>query len=226
MIENYDLNPDAYEKIEATHRKVLTTLSSMIPVLSDAIILGTNYEDDGVVRLDASLYHLEDLELGLSSCDELDYLHCPEHLSIQEIEAILSRCKLPQSYSFLFVPWAEVLGYQLDEGNLYSVGAARLAAVILYEMTFCGFDEATIDMERKKLDEAAAEAEKHRLLPPEEQKEYFRSADEVFAEMREKFGFEAPVQNPEEEQQQQDDNLRLILRNQLNVYRALKEYFQ
>ncbi len=41
-----------------------------------------------------------------------------------------------QDYSLLFVKWAEVLGYEVPEELAENIGQARLAAAILYGMTW------------------------------------------------------------------------------------------
>ena len=50
------------------------------------------------------------------------------------------------------------------------VGAAKLSAAVIYDMTFWGFTEEEVLAERKKLEDTAADIERVRTLPAEEQK--------------------------------------------------------
>lgn len=56
-----------------------------------------------------------------------------------------------ESYALEFTPWTEWLGMAIDEGTLNSYTEAEVIAHCLYEMTFIGFDEETIQAEMDKL---------------------------------------------------------------------------
>lgn len=85
----------------------------------------------------------------------------------EEIETILKTLVLLDSYGFEFISWGKVLGYQVDERSLMEFGKACMLARVIYEMTFFGFTEDQIAKERKKLDDAIAESEQIKNLPPE-----------------------------------------------------------
>ena len=90
---------------------------------------------------------------------------------------------LPDGYAFEFSPWEEVLGYELNIENAEEIGLPRLAAAVIYEMTFCGFTDEEVEAERQKLREAIEESEAVKKLPEEEQKKHFKSMEEAFAEL-------------------------------------------
>jgi tellurite resistance protein len=66
--------------------------------------------------------------------------------------------------------------------NAEEIGLSRLAAAVIYEMTFCGFMDEEVEAERQKLQEAIEESEAVKKLSEEEQKKHFKSIEAVFAE--------------------------------------------
>lgn len=57
-------------------------------------------------------------------------------------------------YAYEYTPWSEILGFRVLCSNARDVGIANLAAAVLYEMTFFGFNEENVKAEREKLDAA------------------------------------------------------------------------
>lgn len=93
-----------------------------------------------------------------------------------------------------------------------------MCAAVIWEMTFFGFDEERVEVERQKLHEAAREAEEIRKLPEEEQRKYYVSMKEVFAK------FDIPERTEEEKQETHRKLCREVLTNNLRTYQALKRY--
>ena len=54
-------------------------------------------------------------------------------------------------YSFEIVPWAEILGYRVVENDLENYTKEYYVMLVLWEMTFFGYDEETIHNRAKKL---------------------------------------------------------------------------
>ena len=113
-----------------------------------------------------------------------------------------------------------MLGYEVNIANAREVGVAAFCAAVLYEMTFFGFDEKTVDAERQKLYDSLREAEELDKLPPEERAKHFFSAEEVFAELG--------IPDPSEEGQQETHRqmCREMLINSLRTYRMLEKYMK
>ena len=63
--------------------------------------------------------------------------------------------------------------------NAEEIGLSRLAAAVIYEMTFCGFMDEEVEAERQKLQEAIEESEAVKKLSEEEQKKHFKSIEAV-----------------------------------------------
>ena len=125
------------------------------------------------------------------------------------------------SNAFEFSPWNEILGYELFVPNINSFGADKLLAVIIYEMTFCGFTEEDHQKEVQKLREAIAETESIQNLPEEERKKYYKDAEDVFAE----FGYK-DTRTDEEKQREREQLYRETFINHTRKYSILREYLK
>lgn len=58
-----------------------------------------------------------------------------------------------ENYSIEANPWAKTLGYIADEKSLSACGKERFAALVLWEMTWFGYDENAIQEVVKSWDE-------------------------------------------------------------------------
>lgn len=56
-------------------------------------------------------------------------------------------------YSFEIVSWAEVLGYRIDDKELENYDREYYASLVLWEMTWFGYDEETIQRHWKELND-------------------------------------------------------------------------
>ena len=80
---------------------------------------------------------------------------------------------LPDSYAIEFSPWAEIIGYEVDENNVKEYGLENILVPILYELTFFGFSEEDKEPQKEELKEAIKEFEEISKMPEEEQKKYY-----------------------------------------------------
>lgn len=64
----------------------------------------------------------------------------PEHYD----EALLICEGDEQSYCIMAAPWADVAGYRVDEESLSQYEKEYIVALVLWEITWLGFDEETI----------------------------------------------------------------------------------
>jgi hypothetical protein len=193
-------------------------LKAIQPVDTEHLILGYYHVDEGDEHLETLLYRKADVEL-FDPNSELAHIDDVSDLSDDEIERLSQLRPIPDSYAYELSPWYEILGYEVCEDNVQEIGPAKLAAAVIYEMTFFGYTEADVDRERKKLDEAIAEEEAIRQLPPEEQAKHFYSIDEVFAELG------IPDERTDEEKELACRAIyRESLKNQLRIHRLLAKY--
>lgn len=58
-----------------------------------------------------------------------------------------------REYSFEIVPWAEVLGYRIEDKELENYEPEYYASLVLWEMTWFGYDEETIQRRWKELND-------------------------------------------------------------------------
>ena len=84
------------------------------------------------------------------------------------------------AYAIEFRPWAEWLGMTVAEETRVAYTELEIIAHCLFEMTFVGFDEATIQNEWKELVEASEELKN---MPEEERKKRQLTVDELFREL-------------------------------------------
>lgn len=202
-----------------THVAFIEHLKSIAPVETGHVVLALNYMDEGKVVPDTSLFVKEDIATKFKPESKLKDIANESILTDEEVEALCNVVVEPESYAYEFVPWSEVLGYEVSVPNVEKYGAATLLAPVIYEMTFFGFTQDEQDIERGKMEEAIRETEKFRAMPPEEQAKHSRTADEVFAEL----GY---IDERTKAEKETDDRLmrREILYSKLQKYSVLRDY--
>lgn len=156
--------------VKKAHSLYIQRIRSIEPVNTNHIIFGVSFLNDGKETPDALLFSKNEIDESLLSDSMLSTLKNIQSLGLNDIEQILEATTLPSSYAFEFSPWNEILGYELFVPNVNSFGADKLLAVIIYEMTFCGFTEEDHQKEVQKLREAIAETESIQNLPEAERK--------------------------------------------------------
>lgn len=216
------LTPDDDERntVHDAYKRVLTRLAEIEPTASDYIVFGCNWLDDGKDSFDPVLYRKTELEQWLAQPSELTSITSIDALSDADIERLCHACYTPQSYGYELAPWAEILGYEVNADNAAAVGAAKLLASVLYEMTFCGLNETDIQAEREELKKRSNELDEIMKLPEEEQRKHLKTADEVFAEL----GFPRKEKTPEEEDAARSHLYHEVLNNKLRTYQLLKTF--
>lgn len=218
LLEKFHAKLEDSERAMNRLVKFIEDLEKIEPVESGHLILGIFHTDEDGDHLAPCLYRKEDLAAGLSLDSELAKLECIDSLSVAEVERLAHIRDFPESYVFELSSWNEVLGYEIDARNANDVGVVELCTAVIWEMTFFGFDEAQVEVERQKLYEAAREAEEISKLPEEEQRKYYVPMEKVFAE------FDIPEQTEEEKQEAHCKLCREVLTNNLRTYQALKKY--
>lgn len=168
-------------EVAQSYTAFIERLESIRPVETGHLLLGLPLLDDGKKILDVPLYRTADVKN--IHFDKLAQVENLSALSLDELEEMRQSLSLPEAYAFELSPWEEVLGYGLCAENVADVGAVRLAAEIIYEMTFFGFTEEEVEAERQKLQESIEESENIETLPQEERDRHYKSVEDVFAEL-------------------------------------------
>ena len=213
-----DVPPEDMETAIIRLTKFINDLQEIEPIDTDHLLLGIYYIEEDGEFLDVCLYRKENLAADFNTASELAGVEDIEGLAEEEIERLAHSNALPQSYAFEFSPWNEILGYEVDECNIWDVGVAEFCVGVLFEMTFLGFTEDVVEQERQKLYEFIQEAEEIQKLPEEERRKYYVSAEQVFAE------FGIPEQTEEEKRERYRRGCREVLANKLRTYHALRKY--
>jgi len=86
----------------------------------------------------------------------------------------------PNSYSLVLTNWSEWLGMDLDEKSIKDFTELELISHCLYEMTFFGFDQETIQNE---MDEMEKEVDEIKNMTEEEKKTKLKSWEDLKKEL-------------------------------------------
>ena len=218
LLDRLDVDPAKRGKGIRRITALIDILRGMEPEATDYILLGVCHMYDDKEFLDANLYRKSELLAELAPLSDILAAKGVGELTVDETEQAARAIQLPQCYAFELSPWREVLGYEVNIANAREVGIAALCATVLYEMTFFGFDEKTVDAERQKLYDSLREAEELDKLSPEERAKHFFSAEEVFAELG------IPEPSEEERQETHRQMCREMLINSLRTYQMLEKY--
>ena len=218
LIDRLDVEPAKRDKGISRITALIDSLRGMEPEITDYMLLGVYHMYDDREFLDANLYRKSELTAELAPLPDILAVKGVDELTVDEAEQTARTIQLPQGYVFELSPWCEVLGYEVNIANAREVGVAAFCAAVLYEMTFFGFDEKTVDAERQKLYDSFREAEALDKLPPEERTKHFFSAEEVFAELG------IPEPSEEERQETRRQMCREMLFNSLRTYQMLEKY--
>lgn len=218
LIDRLDVEPAKRDKGIRRITALIDSLRGMEPEITDYMLLGVYHMYDDREFLDANLYHKSELTAELAPLPDILAVKGVDELTVDEAEQTARTIQLPQGYAFELSPWCEVLGYEVNIANAREVGVAAFCAAVLYEMTFFGFDEKTVDAERQKLYDSFREAEALDKLPPEERSKHFFSEEGVFAELG------IPEPSEEERQETHWQMCREMLINSLRTYRMLEKY--
>ena len=218
ILKKFQAEQEGRERAIKRLVQFIEDLNKIEPIESGHMILGIFHVDEDGDYLDPCLYRKENLAAGLPLDSELARLECIDGLCEAEVERLAHIRDFPESYAFEFSRWSEILGYEIDVRNARDVGVPELCAAIIWDMTFFGFEEEQVEVERRKLDEAARESEEIRKRPEEEQKKYYIPAEEVSA----KFGF--PERTEEEKRKSHRRLCRETFTNNLRTYHALQKY--
>ena len=214
------------------HDRAVERVTAFIQSLKGKALKGTNHlilgiqivdddEDNGRRELlDACLFKKDDLVAKFDWDSPLSRVTTLENLTDEQIEELAQTRILPDSYAYDLSPWAEILGYEVDPDNAFEVGPVPLAAAVLWEMAFFGFDEAHVDAEREELRRRAEELDEILKLPKEEQEKHLIPAEKIFADM-------GLLERTEEEKQTVHRRMtREIAENGLRKYQAMRAYLE
>lgn len=126
-------------------------------------------------QLSEFIEHLKSIEPKSLDDDEQGIFFChksyggemknPETVLCMKSE--ISGCDIPQTYSWILTDFDAIMGYYIAETETTIRNINDVLAKIIYEMTFFGYSQESIEQERLKLEEAAKEADEGKTIPAE-----------------------------------------------------------
>lgn len=108
--------------------------------------------------------------------DNEEYVHVSGYINHPEDNEDES----PNSFALEFTNWSEWLGMDLDEKSIKDFTELELISHCLYEMTFLGFDQETI---QKEMDKMEKEVDEIRNMSEEKRKTKLKSWDDLKKEL-------------------------------------------
>lgn len=210
LIDNFlaimDIPPERMEAAKERFGEFLDRLDGIEPTSTGYVILGVVYVENGRERLEANLYCESELPRLAEIEGEL-----AKFGSVSDAERLCNVVSNTKRYAYEYTPWGEILGFRVLRSNARDVGPTKLAAAVLYEMTFFGFNEENVKAEREKLDAAIAEEELSTGISI--------SAEELFA----RFGWH-DERTEEEKENERLAAIREQMKNLRRSWEALRRY--
>ena len=137
------------------YETVFNELKSLSPTETDFSIVLSNEKDD---------------------LDNEEYVHVSGYKNHQED----SEDESPNSFALELTNWSEWLGMDMDEKSLSEFTELEIISHCLYEMTFFGFDQETI---QKEMDEIERSVDEIKNMTEEEKKTKLKSWDDLKKEL-------------------------------------------
>lgn len=102
--------------------------------------------------IDVSLYHLDEIKENFKIDKKLEPDFDYSKASLEELKTIIREYLDYNSYAYEFSPWEEILSFTIEETSLKDIGELEFICAVFNEMTFVGFDNEEIELERKALE--------------------------------------------------------------------------
>lgn len=170
-----------------SYGQVYDTLKSLAPIKKDNeryVLLNTIYiEDDNFIYNEMSCYNIDEIINNFKEIDEIEKIDIEKVTTVDQMKYYCNLVDIT-SYGYELTPWEEILGYEIFEDDLTICNENEMIANILYEITFFGYDQKTIQNFSNSLKKEIDEVEEILKLPKEEQDQYFKDIDEVEKEWK------------------------------------------
>lgn len=166
---------------------------------------------------------LEDQDIELLSDEQVKTLWDIHYTLLEKKDKLHPEKSHPgivEGKAYYFCDWSEILGFLVPDYIIKTEYEAVFAAVVLYEISFFGFDKEDMIKERNRLNESIEEMEKIKELPEEEQKKHLISQKD-FDELCNAFSDDC------DDDLKYDDFkvIKSMLFTQISIYRSLKKMY-
>lgn len=158
--EQFDITEEKRHRVIDVYVKMYQELLGLTPVSTDRVAFGMGWKFKGKEDYFVALYEKKEIKEKFKTSISLDSIKNVKEIKREDAEDILRSYSFPDTYSFLFTPWSEIIGYEVDKENIREFGAEKFLACLLFEISFFGFSEKDIQAEKIKVDELLAEAMK------------------------------------------------------------------
>ena len=156
--EQFDVAEEKRRRVVEVYTEMYQKLLKLTPTPTDHIIFGMRWLFKGKVDNSISLFLKKEIKEKFCPIPAFDIIEDVKKINQKEAEQILGSLSFPDTYSFLFTPWSEIVGYEVNEENIQEFGAENFLACLLFEITFFGFSEEDIQAEKIKVDKLLSEA--------------------------------------------------------------------
>ena len=175
-------------------------------IITSSIVYEYSYDEDAPdtmdIYLDSFGSHIDELKSFKFNPSTFENIFAEDFdaATIADCNDFIKKNDTPESYSFEFSDWEEILAFKLSDVVVKEYGLEYILAGIIDEMTFFGYLPNKMEEEREELHRRAEEVEEIMKLPKEEQKERLVSWDKV--------KFELGIEDKRTEEQKQNDKLQ------------------
>ena len=157
------------------HREFLKEITDITPIPGDYVILGAKFHLGEKVYSEIAMYCKSEFLENFNRCEAWEggrSLDAYSNTEVARIAPDIMGYVVPEHYDMELMPWEELLGVEVFEENLRTIGHERLAAMVIREMSVWGLRyERSCQGQHvfwKVLQEALQEVDPHRYTSPEE----------------------------------------------------------
>lgn len=182
FIAEYENQEEMRERYEMGYTLSLEDIKNTIPK--------ENTEDYVIAKKTKEIWSgEEEIIIDVSNIKKSEVLAMDTDYEIHSFDDIRDK-KYPETWSFMFIDWETILGYQVIEETI-DVSELEFACALLWELTFFGYtknrSEENAEKEMKELDKAHEEIEEAKRTGDNSK---FHTIDEnFFDEIRKELGF-------------------------------------
>lgn len=163
------------------HRDFIEEIADITPIPGDNVALGSKLHSGGKTYSEVRMYCKSDLLKNFNRCEAWEAERSLRAYSDDEVEQIAPKIlgyAAPEHYDMELMPWEKLLGVEVFEENLRTVGHDQLAAMVIREMSLWGLSYERSQQGRqeflKRIQEALLEVEEHQYIPAEKVYEEFQ----------------------------------------------------
>ena len=166
-----------WEGFLQAHRDFIEEIADITPIPGNKVVLGVKFHLGRKSYAEVRMYCKSELRNNFRRCEAWEEERLLETYSDAELEQITPETMgyvAPKHYDMDLMPWEKVLGVEVFEENLRTVGHDRLAAMVIREMIgYERFQRGQCEFGRW-IQEALREKDGHHYIPAEKVRKAFQ----------------------------------------------------